>query len=164
MAFLKRGAEQIPQQHRHVDGLAAGAVFDLVAAGEAVGHDHILRPGRARRRQQREFRHFSRGFVVFGLETERSGHAAAAGLDQFELQPRHEPQSLAHRFHQAESLLVAMAVDVDLDPVARPQRQFQAAQQFARQKFLEQVQVLAERADLGAEAEAEEFVAHGQKA
>ena len=57
-----------------------------------------------------------------------------------------------------------MAVDVDLDPVARQQRQFQAAQQFARQKFLEQVQILAKRADLGAEAEAEEFVAHGQKA
>jgi hypothetical protein len=45
-----------------------------------------------------------------------------------------------------------MAVGVNLDAVARLQRQFQPAQRLARQKLLEQIEVLAERADLRAEA------------
>ena len=101
---------------------------------------------------------------MFGLEAERPRHAATAGLDQFEIEPWRQRQRLAQALHDPERLLVAMAMNMNLDAVGRLERQFQSALRLAGDEFLEQIKILAELADLLAEPQAEKFVAHRQQA
>ena len=58
--------------------------------------------GPAHRRQQRQFGHFDRGLIGVGAIAERAGHAAATGLDGFDVKTGNEPKHLFDRLERAE--------------------------------------------------------------
>ena len=76
--------------------------------------------------EELEFGHLHRDIVVLGVETERTGHAAAARLNRLHLQIRNQPQHPLHRTHDAEGLLMTMAVQQYPRRIHRIQRQLQA--------------------------------------
>src|SRR5690349_3187855 len=93
-----------------MEGLAAGELGDLLAAGEAIGDDERVGAGAADGGQERALSDPNRDVVVVLLETEGAGHAAAAGVEDFEV----EAEAAQERFlgvHRQDSLLLAMALD-----------------------------------------------------
>ena len=75
----------------------AGGLADLLAAAEAVGDDERVCVGGAHSRQQHAFGTAHRYLVLVRVETERSGHATAAGIKNLVIEtevPRHLPVSI----------------------------------------------------------------------
>ncbi len=64
----------------------------LVAAAETTGDDLCARGSVADRRQQPPFRDFHRQVIMLFLIPERSGHAAAAGIQLVYFRSLHPPQ------------------------------------------------------------------------
>src|SRR6202012_2505935 len=73
------------QYPRDVDGVATGAIPDLMPAGGAVGDDQCRGVGAPHRRPQRQFGHLDRGLIGIRAIAERTGHAATTGLDGLDL-------------------------------------------------------------------------------
>ncbi len=61
-----------------VQGVAVGGLRDLFAAAEAVGDDQAVGRGLADRRQKLQLSDRHRDVILFFIEAERAGHAAAA--------------------------------------------------------------------------------------
>ena len=93
-----------------MEGVAAGAVLDLVAAGGAVGDDQRVGLGLAHGGKQRELGHLERDVDGVGAVAERAGHAAAARFDGLDRQVRDELEGRFDRGHGGERFLVAVAV------------------------------------------------------
>src|ERR1700722_17337017 len=93
-----------------VKGGAISAVLDLMPAGGAVGNHERFGLRAAHGGQEREFGHLDRGVVSLGAIAERAGHAAATGLDGFNLQARNEAKRLFDRLERAKGFLVTVAV------------------------------------------------------
>src|SRR5450830_1677607 len=93
-----------------MQGLACNAVTYLMTATGAVGDKYGIHASGAYLRQQREFCHLHGGVVMLGLHAKGASHAATTGLNEFNLQLRHQPEYLAHGLHRAEGFLVAMAM------------------------------------------------------
>ena len=81
---------------------ALGAVLDLMPARGAVGDDQRGRVGAPDRRQQRQLGHFHRGLIGVGAIAEGAGHAAATGLDGFDIETGNEAKHLLDRLERAE--------------------------------------------------------------
>ena len=97
------GAVEAHRQHaRDVKRCALRAILDLMPARGAVGDDQRGCFGAAHRRQQRQFGHLDRGLIGVGAVAEGAGHAAAAGLDDLDLQIGDQAQHLLDRLERAE--------------------------------------------------------------
>lgn len=92
---------------------AAGRVLgDLFAATEAVGDEDVCRGGGTDGGQEDAFAEGLGNGVVFAFEAERAGHAAAAGVEEFDGGTgAAEPGQLV--FHIEDGLVVAVAVEDD---------------------------------------------------
>ena len=141
-ALLDRALSRLMRQHaRDVKGAASGAVLDLMPARGAVGDDQRFAIRTPDSGQQRQFGHLHRGPIGVGAVAERAGHAATAGLDDFDIQFGNQPKHLFDRLERTERFLMAMAVH-DGFPGDGAERQLQAAGLgLAHQKFLKQQRV-----------------------
>src|SRR5947209_10319872 len=91
-------------------GAAAREMLDLLTAGDTRRDDLRLRGGGLHRGRQPAIAERDRDVVVLALEAERTGHAAAARVDLFDLEPG--PAERRDRGRRAdERLLVAVAVE-----------------------------------------------------
>ena len=84
-------------------------IFDLMPTGRSGGDDKRLRICSQRRRQGK-VRDGHTDVVMLALKTERPRHAATAGVKQYRLKPRYQPESRGCVIHAAQSLLMAVAV------------------------------------------------------
>ena len=89
--------------------LSSSNIRDLMPARRTRGNDKGIRICRQRRRQ-RKVRNGHADIVMFALKTERPRHAATAGVKQYRLKPRYQPESRGCVIHAAQSLLMAVAV------------------------------------------------------
>src|SRR5262245_18135500 len=143
-------------------GAPARQVLDLLAAGDA-GRDDLGLGGRGLHRgRQPAIAERDGDVVVLALEAERSGHAAAAGVDLLDLEAR--PAKRRNRGRRAdERLLVAMAVEQRLLALGA-ECQGQAAAALADQELLEQERLLRDRPGVVGAHEVDRLVAQGQEA
>jgi hypothetical protein len=83
-----------------VYGPAAGALSDLLAATEAIGHDDSLRVGASHGWQQHALTYRLRYCEFILLKSKRSGHSTAARIRTLQFRARSAQQGLliAH-FH-----------------------------------------------------------------
>ena len=100
---------------------APGAVRDLLPAGDAGRGEQRSPALGLDRGEQAQPADVHGQVVVLGLEPERAGHAAAAGVDLVDLGPGDAPQQGDGRGRADERLLVAMAVEQD-PPAAERRR------------------------------------------
>ena len=89
---------------------SAGAVGDLVTAGEAVGEHQSLAGGCAQGGQQRQLAAGDRGLVVLGREAEGAGEAAAAGVEEGDVEAG-AGEEIAIGAHAHDGFVVAVAVE-----------------------------------------------------
>src|SRR4051812_74532 len=85
-----RAVEAHREYTRDVKGCTVRAILDLVPARGAVRDDQRSGVGAAYRRQQRQFGHFHRCLIGVGAVAECAGHAAATGLDDFDIEAGNE--------------------------------------------------------------------------
>ena len=162
------GSNCLVEDAGDVDGLAADAVADLVAAAGAVGDDQVVarrpcaRPAAATARPSRARRRWSR-------RRSRTRPAMPQQLDSIGLtsQPRHGAQHRLDRAHRAEGLLVAVAVQ--MRDAARPgpgrQDDVVPGARSAASSFLEQERRLRRPAATSSSGSiAMNLVAEGQEA
>src|SRR5690606_26627961 len=99
-----------PQHLGEVERAAVRGLADLLAATEPVRDDDRVLAGLADRWQQHALAGADRDLVLLRLEAERAGHAAAAGVEDLEVQadPR---QELLLGVEVHDRLVMAMAVD-----------------------------------------------------
>ena len=150
-----------------MQGVAAGAVVDLMPAARAVGDDEVVRAGPADGGEQRQLRHGDarrrscrrrsrrRPAMPQQLDsigrTSRPGHAAEHRLD---------------RAHGAEGLLVAMAVEMR-GPAAGGRRaaaSIRPAARSAARTSSKRNAAARQRLDLGRGQQRRELVAEGEEA
>ena len=83
-------------------GSAVGALFDLLAATEPVGHDHRVRVEAANGGEQDAFTDSHRDARSARVETERTGHPAAAGVEDLviDTHPLHDRDLGVHPDHR----------------------------------------------------------------
>jgi len=95
-----------------VHGAARGVLRDLLAATEAIGDEESVGRGAADGGQQDAFTEDLRDLEFFALEAERPGHAAAAGVEQFDLSAgaAQEVDFISHLHH---GFVMAVAVEDD---------------------------------------------------
>ncbi len=99
------------------------------------------------------------------LVAEAARHAAAGGIDHFDLELRHERKRPLHRRHRAEGLLVAVAVHERTLFGERFQRERESPGfALAREEFLEEQRLTREGVGVGAREHRLEFIAQGQQA
>jgi hypothetical protein len=93
-----------------VEGVAGGALGDLLAAAESVGDDEPVGGGTADGREKFEFADGLGDVVVVVLEAEGSGHAAASGSWGLEV----DADAVEERFfggHLHDGFVVAVSVE-----------------------------------------------------
>src|SRR5213593_2967826 len=98
--------------------LPAGRLLDLLAATESVGDDQRIAFCLAHARKQHALADTHRDVVMFRLKAERAGHAAASGIEMFEV----EPDFLQREFFRLElhdRFVMAMALHNGLALQAR---------------------------------------------
>ena len=78
-AWVRRG-----DHFSEVDGAAAGVLCDLLAATETVGDEDGLGRSGADGRQQNALAESLGDFKLVAFEAEGAGHAAAAGVEEFD--------------------------------------------------------------------------------
>src|SRR5581483_9658883 len=103
---------------RDVQRLAADALLDLRLAREPVGDDERLAVRLAHLREERALAARLRDLVVAGLVAPRSRHAAAAAVEDLDLDP-HRLEQLLLRLDPARRLVVAVAVQERAAPERR---------------------------------------------
>ncbi|MGB9145410.1 MAG: hypothetical protein WCC14_06295, partial [Acidobacteriaceae bacterium] len=96
-----------------MNGAARGVLRDLLAATEAIGDEEGFGRGVADRGQKDALAEDLRDLEFFALEAERPGHAAAAGVEQFDLSAgaAQEVDFISHLHH---GFVMAVAVEDDL--------------------------------------------------
>src|ERR1700686_4786206 len=95
-----------------VNGVAPGRLLYLFSTAEAVRHDQRIGVGCADGRQQHALTDGLRHRELAGLEAERSGHAAAAGIERLQLDA-HLPQQRFLVAHLHDGFLMTMSVEHD---------------------------------------------------
>lgn len=96
-----------------MEGLAAGAIMDLMAAGGAGSGDKIIRGSRANGGKEDELADLHGDLIVLLFIAERSGHtAAAAGNHLNGIVPR-KAEGAHGGFLTGESFLKTMTVEMD---------------------------------------------------
>src|SRR5688572_1487723 len=86
-------------------------VCDLLAAGRPGGYQHVAGLEGARRGQQAALTDLARDVVVLTRVAERSGHAAAAGVEVSDARSGNALEKRPGRRQRAQRLLMAMAVE-----------------------------------------------------
>ena len=115
----------------------AGGLADLLAAAEAVGDAERVCVGGAHSRQQHAFGTAHRYLVLVRVETERSGHATAAGIKNLVIEtevPRHLPVSIRLQ----DRFVVAVRMDDRRPLELRQGKRGVALQELAEQEHLDE--------------------------
>ena len=89
-------------------------MLDLLAATEAIGNQNRGRAGGLHGGEQTLIGDGLRDFKFSGFKAERAGHAAAAGLDEFDLGAGFAKQRDFAGRAAEDGLVMAMAVDENL--------------------------------------------------
>ena len=119
--------------------MAARRLDDLLAAAEAIGDDQRVPGGRPHRRQQDALPTLDRDIVVVFLEAEGSGHAAAARVQDGDVQAQPREHGLLVR-QPHNGFVVAVAVHHGLTRQLR----WLIARHLVDQKLAEQERLPAE--------------------
>ena len=138
-------------------------MLDLLAAGDAGRHDERVRVRRFHRGGEPAVAERDGQVIVLALEAERAGHATASGIDLADVVAR--PLQHGHRRRRADhGLLVAVAVQQHLAPVAVGEAQGQPALALAQEELLEEQALLGHRARVVGAQQVDPLVAQGQRA